>query len=85
MVFIEKDIFRDTYNFLLKYSNDKISQSEWQNCMKEMTEINQRYNCALCSRMLVITFCHIVRLQEQKTGEAWNNSEIKQFCEGKLN
>jgi hypothetical protein len=45
-------IYKDTYNFYLKWK-DISSPDDWDALMKDMHEIDQRYNCDLCRQILI--------------------------------
>ncbi|MDF2906813.1 MAG: hypothetical protein K0R34_2134 [Herbinix sp.] len=45
-------IFKDTYNFYLKWK-DISNPEDWVILMKEMKEIDHRYDCDLCRQILL--------------------------------
>ncbi len=47
-----KLIFKDTYNFYLKWK-DISSLDDWVPLMQDMREIDQRYKCDLCRQILL--------------------------------
>jgi hypothetical protein len=47
-----KDIFRDTYNFYLKWRGINNADA-WPQLIEEAEQLNRKYQCDLCQRMLV--------------------------------
>lgn len=63
----DKALFRDTYEFLTRYTDKpKMLAADWQECTEELSSLNKKHKGLFASRMLVITFCHIVAVQEKK-------------------
>lgn len=62
---IEKEIFRAVYNTLVKYLPRKMQGADWESLIKEMGEITNKYECQLCSDMIVAVYTHLEKQNEK--------------------
>lgn len=69
---IEFYIFGDVYKFFMAYSQHRLTSAEWIKCCDEMTALSKKYKDMFSSRLIAVTYCHIVRCQEHfGRGSAW--------------
>lgn len=50
---IEFSYFREVWTFFKKYYNVQRNDEYWDTVMKESSAINQKYNCKLCTDILL--------------------------------
>lgn len=48
-----RNIFNETYNVFYKKWRNISNQDDWPRLMQEMHEINDKYQCELCSKILL--------------------------------
>lgn len=79
---IERGIYVDTYNFLLKYIMLTKENMNWESAVRDIANINKKYkNHPMCTQMLALCMSQLEykfggRVLAGKTYSQWEN-EIK--------
>lgn len=74
---VERGIYVDTYNFLLKYINSTKETMNWENAVKDVKEINEKYRYhPMCTQMVALCLNQLEykfggRKLADKTYEQW--------------
>jgi hypothetical protein len=63
----EKEIFRDTYNYFLKYKDISLEDDVcWQKAIEESKVITKKYNSDLCNTMMIAILCRLEQRAKEK-------------------
>lgn|GEM_PF-5789415 len=63
---IEKEVFRETYNLLKRYSSIKIDTDEkWEELIKDSTEVNIKLGNHQLSRDIILAILDYLELREK--------------------
>ena len=63
---MEKEIFRDIYNLLLKYLKRPLDNNYWKDLIRDGGKIEEKHKTELCVNLLTAVWLH---LEEVKKGE----------------